>query len=121
MTQLTGDALPPAAFSTLTRREAQGRAQITAPAGEQVPRTAAELRAALAALPQAGLRRGYRPEAVDRLVDRVALELDRRARGEAPYLLAQHVHCDGVGVSRPGYAVGPTRALLAAAAEALRV
>jgi hypothetical protein len=74
----------------------------------------------LASIPLVNVRRGYRPEAVERLIDRVADELTRRARGEAPLLRADDVHPDGFAMSRPGYATEPTKALLAAAAEALR-
>ena len=118
MTDLTGDALRPAAFTT-TRREVQERTA-AAPAGSPALRTGDDLRAALAALPMGSLRRGYRPEAVERLLEKAAEELDRRSRGEAPYLRAEHVHPDGFAMARPGYAVGPARTLLAQAAEALK-
>lgn len=118
MTDLTGDALGAASFAP-TRREVLDAAA-AAPSAPGL-RTGADLRAALAALPQAGLRKGFRPEPVERLLERAAQELDRRARGEQPYLLAEHVHPDGLLQAwATGYAVGPTRALIAAAAEALR-
>ncbi|WP_188037718.1 hypothetical protein, partial [Actinotalea sp. JY-7885] len=63
---------------------------------------------------------GYRAEAVERLVGRAADELDRRAAGEPPLLRADDVHPDGFALAMAGYAAGPVRALLAAAATALR-
>ncbi len=120
MTDLTGGAVRPAGFSASVR-PATAEVGGTAATGIAPPRTGAELRAALAALPTTAVRRGFRHEAVDRLVEKAADELDRRARGEAPSLRAEHVHPDGFAMSRPGYAVAPTRALLAAAAQALRV
>ncbi|WP_199423485.1 hypothetical protein [Actinotalea solisilvae] len=119
MTHLTGDAVPVAALTPL-RRDLARAATAVAPAGTITPGSGADLRAALAALPLSSLRRGYRHEAVERLVERVAEELDRRARGEKPVLRAEHVHLDGIALARPGYAIAPTRALLAAAADALR-
>ncbi|MBX9245692.1 hypothetical protein ICW40_12855 [Actinotalea ferrariae] len=121
MTDLTGGAVRPAGFSASVRPAAPEVGATAAPAGVAPLRTGAELRAALAALPTTAVRRGFRPEAVDRLVEKAAEELDRRARGEAPSLRSEHVHPDGFAMTRPGYAVAPTRALLAAAAQALRV
>ena len=121
MSDMTGDTLLPGAFSTMTRREAQGRTEVVESAGTGAPRTPADFHAALAALPKGGMRRGYRIETVDRMIAQVARELERRARGEAPLLRAGDVHPDGVAVARPGYAVAPARALLAAASDALKV
>lgn len=122
MTDLTGQAVPAPAFGGAPLRRDLPRAVTTVAATPEAiaPGSGADLRAALAVLPQSSLRRGYRHEAVVRLVERVAEELDRRARGETPVLRSEHVHLDGIALARPGYAIAPTRALLGAAAEALR-
>ena len=113
MSDLTGGARPVALTSAFSRPAAQ------APAAPANGLTAAELRAELARMPLQNLRRGYRTEAVERLVERVARELERRQQGMAPLLRASDVHADGFAMARPGYGVEQTRALLAKAAEAL--
>lgn len=112
MTDLTGGVVRPVVLT------AGARATTSAVPG--TPRTAADMRAALARLPVANLRKGYRQEPVERLVERVARELERREQGMAPFLRAADVHPDGFAQTRPGYSIEATRELLAAAAAALR-